>query len=63
MVVYTTEGFGATSPGTMMQLVSSHVPTAEDVDYYVNEYPKVVRREITRMTGDDPGNVALYPFE
>ena len=63
MVVYTTEGFGATSPGTMVQLVSSHVPTQEDVDYYVNEYPKVVRREIAHMTGEDPGNVALFPFQ
>ena len=56
------EGFGATSPGTLVQLVSSHVPTQEDVDYYTKAYPKVVRREIANMTGSDPGNVALYPF-
>ena len=46
----------------MVQLVSSHVPTKEDVIYYTKEYPKVVRREITDMTGNDPGDVALYPF-
>jgi hypothetical protein len=54
------EGF---SPGTMVQLVSSHVPTREDVDYYTKVYPKVVRREITDLTGSDPGDVALYPFQ
>ena len=57
------EGFGSTSPGTMVQLVSSHVPTREDVDYYTKVYPKVVRREITDLTGSDPGDVALYPFQ
>lgn len=56
------EGFGATSPGTLVQLVSSHVPTKEDAEYYTKVYPKVVRREIADMTGSDPGNVALYPF-
>jgi hypothetical protein len=56
------EGFGATSPGTMVQLVSSHVPTQEDVEYYTKVYPKVVRREISDMTGSDPGDIALYPF-
>jgi hypothetical protein len=56
------EAFGATSPGTMVQLVSSHVPTQEDVEYYTKVYPKVVRREISDMTGSDPGDIALYPF-
>lgn len=56
------EGFGATSPGTMVQLSTSHVPTQEDVEYYTKEYPKVVRKEIKNLTGDDPGDVALYPF-
>jgi hypothetical protein len=56
------EGFGATSPGTMVQLSSSHVPTQEDLDYYKNVYPKVVRREIRNLTGGDPGNILLYPF-
>ena len=42
---------GFTSPGTMVQLATSHVPTAEDYYYYKNIYPKVVRRDITDMTG------------
>lgn len=42
--------FASTSPGTLVQLVSSHVPTQADVDYYTKVYPKVVRREITDMT-------------
>jgi len=60
---YKSEGFGATSPGTLVQLASSHVPTQEDLDYYTKTYPKVVRKEIWDMTGSDPGNVALYPFQ
>jgi hypothetical protein len=47
------EGFQ--SPGTLTQLASTHVPTAEDAYYYHNVYPKLVRREITDMTGGDPG--------
>jgi hypothetical protein len=52
------EGF--TSPGTMVQLASSHVPTEED--YYYNRfmYPQIVRKEITNMTGGDPG--PLFPL-
>jgi hypothetical protein len=50
------EGF--TSPGTMVQLASSHVPTAEDYNYYKNIYPKVVRRDIADMTGSDPGPIS-----
>lgn len=49
----TSQGF--TSPGTMVQLASSHVPTAEDYNYYKNIYPKVVRRDLIDMTGGDPG--------
>ena len=60
---YKSERFGATSPGTLVQLASSHVPTQEDLDYYTNTYPKAVRKEIWDMTGSDPGNVALYPFQ
>ena len=48
-----------TSPGTLVQLTSSHVPTQEDADYYKNIYPKMVRRDITDMTGEDPGNIAI----
>uniref|UniRef100_A0A6C0D8J7 Uncharacterized protein n=1 Tax=viral metagenome TaxID=1070528 RepID=A0A6C0D8J7_9ZZZZ len=43
------EGFSQ-SPGTLVQLVSSHVPTQEDVEYYTKEYPKVVRKEMKDMT-------------
>jgi len=57
------EYFGATSPGTLVQLESSHVPTERDLFYYINVYPKVVRKEITNMTGSDPGDIALYPFQ
>jgi hypothetical protein len=49
---------GFTSPGTMVQLSSSHVPTAEDYNYYKNIYPKVVRRDIADMTGSDPGPIS-----
>ena len=57
------ESFGATSPGTLVQLASSHVPTQEDLYYYTKVYPKVVRREVADMTGSDPGEIALYPFQ
>lgn len=52
------EGF--TSPGTMDQLSSSHVPTEEDYLYYRFMYPKIVRKEIATMTGEDPG--PLFPM-
>ena len=39
------EGFGSTSPGTMVQLQTSHVPT----DKYI--YPKLVQKEIYNMSG------------
>jgi heme/copper-type cytochrome/quinol oxidase subunit 2 len=47
------EGFGSTSPGTMVQLQTSHVPTEEDDYYWRFIYPKVVRREIYNMTESD----------
>jgi hypothetical protein len=47
------EGFGATSPGTMVQLQTSHVPTEEDEYYWKNVYPKIVRKEIYNMTESD----------
>ena len=56
---YIKEGFG-TSPGTMVQLQTSHVPTAEDVFFYNSLYPKIVRRDIIGLTGDDPGDI--YPW-
>jgi hypothetical protein len=51
------EHFGATSPGTMVQLQTSHVPTQRDVDYFNFVLPKVVRKDITNMTGEDPGDL------
>ena len=48
---------GFMSPGAMVQLATSHVPTAEDYYYYKNIYPKVVRHDITDMTGSDPGPI------
>ncbi len=53
---------GFTSPGTMVQLATSHVPTQEDYYYYKNIYPKVVRHDITDMTGSDPGPIYEPPF-
>jgi hypothetical protein len=50
------EGFFG-SPGTYVQLATSHVPTAEDAYYYKNVYPKEVRKEITDLTGGDPGDL------
>ena len=47
------ESFGSTSPGTMVQLQTSHVPTAEDSYYYKYVYPKLVRKEIYEMTESD----------
>ena len=55
------ETFG-TSPGTMDQLQTSHVPTAEDAYFYSRVYPKIVRREITDLTGDDPGELRPWIF-
>ena len=53
---------GFTSPGTMVQLATSHVPTQEDVDYYKYVYPRIVRRDLTDLTGEDPGPIAVpYP--
>ena len=57
----TREGFG-TSPGTMVQLQTSHVPTADDVFYYNSIHPKIVRKDITNMTGDDPGEIMPWQF-
>ena len=47
------DGFGATSPGTMVQLATSHVPTEEDLYYYRHIYPKQVQKEIRNMTESD----------
>ena len=55
------EPFG-TSPGTMVQLQTSHVPTNDDVDFYTRIYPRMVRREITDMTDGDPGELRPWIF-
>ena len=51
------EHFGATSPGTIVQLQTSHVPTQADVDYFNFVLPKRIRKDITNMTGEDPGDL------
>jgi len=51
-----------TSPGTMIQLASTHVPTADDIYYDTHVYPRVVRREIAEMTGEDPGPIRPWIF-
>jgi hypothetical protein len=48
-----------TSPGTMVQLASSHVPTQEDVDFYKYVYPKQVRHDLIDLTGGDPGPISV----
>jgi len=57
----TVEPFG-TSPGTMDQLSSTHVPTEEDAYFYNVVYPKMVRREIADMTEGDPGELRPWVF-
>jgi len=47
------DGFGSTSPGTMVQLATSHVPTEEDEYFYRYVYPKQVRKEIYDLTESD----------
>ena len=47
------EGFGSTSPGTMVQLSTSHVPTDDDEHYWKYIYPKQVRKEIYNLTESD----------
>jgi hypothetical protein len=47
----TVEGFGSTSPGTMVQLRTSHVPTEEDDYFYRYIYPQMVNRDLINMTG------------
>ena len=55
------EAFG-TSPGTMVQIQTSHVPTEEDYRFYQKDYPRLVRREITELTDDDPGELRPWIF-
>jgi hypothetical protein len=46
------DGFGM-SPGTPVQLSSTHVPTKQDAYYWKNVYPKIVRKEIYNLTESD----------
>jgi hypothetical protein len=55
------ENFG-TSPGTMTQLQTSHVPTEEDAHFYKNVYPGMVRKEVIGLTGGDPGELRPWIF-
>jgi hypothetical protein len=45
------EGFAATSPGTMLQLRTSHVRTKEDEDYEQNILPHIINQDLIHMTG------------
>jgi len=45
------EGFAATSPGTMIQLRTSHVRTKEDEDYEQNVLPHIINQDLIHMTG------------
>jgi len=43
--------FFGTSPGTLVQLASSHVPTEEDSLYWA-QYAQQVNRDLKDMTGE-----------
>lgn len=45
-----TEAFGATSPGTMIQLSTSHVPTEEEVETGGRRYREQVEHDLAAMT-------------
>lgn len=45
------EGFAATSPGTMLQLRTSHVRTKEDEEYEQNVLPYIINQDLIHMTG------------
>ena len=49
LFVKSSEAFG-TSPGTLVQLESSHVPTEEDVREYEEEQ-RQIQRDLLDMTG------------
>ena len=55
------EAFG-TSPGTMQQLSSTHVPTEDDAYFYNFVYPRLIRKEIANMTEGDPGEMQPWQF-
>ena len=43
--------FFGTSPGTLVQLASSHVPTEEDSQYWA-QYAQQVNKDLKDMTGE-----------
>ena len=55
------EAFG-TSPGTIVQLQASRVPTQGDYQFYKHVYPRRVRREIRNLTDSDPGELRPWIF-
>ena len=64
LLVYRTfsEGFGASQPGSRVQLSTSHVPTRAEIDDYNSNCGKQVRSDITNLTGADPGEIVCSPF-
>jgi len=52
------EHFGM-SPGTVVQLQASHVPTEDDYNY---DYPKKLPRDIRPLTWGDPGGLQPWYF-
>ena len=46
------ESFGATQPGTLVQLASTHVPTQEDAEVAKREWEQI-RKDLRDMTGSD----------
>jgi hypothetical protein len=47
----TKKEFFGTSPGTMVQLASSHVPTEVDEEYALKGYAQQVNHDLMDMTG------------
>ena len=45
-----TEAFGATSPGTMIQLQNSHVPTEEELEIGGRRYREQIEHDLAAMT-------------
>lgn len=46
------EYFGATQPGTLVQLASTHVPTQEDAEVAKREWEQI-RKDLRDMTGSN----------
>lgn len=48
--LYVKEAFGATQPGTLIQLAAGHVPTEEDIRE-AREWKNQVKRDLIGLTG------------